>query len=69
LDEFDRDAAVSGYSNEIGFKNASFSWSKDSKDGFILTVENLSFKKGKINLIVGPTGSGTSYVSNPKHLI
>jgi ABC-type lipoprotein export system ATPase subunit len=55
---------VSGYSEEIGFKNASFAWSKESKDRFVLTVEELSFKKGKINLIVGPTGSGTPHVSD-----
>ncbi|KIK58469.1 hypothetical protein GYMLUDRAFT_45326 [Collybiopsis luxurians FD-317 M1] len=54
--------------NQIGFRNASFSWSsEDRSDGsatpserrFILRVENeLFFKKGCLNLITGPTGSG-----------
>ncbi|KAK7462805.1 hypothetical protein VKT23_020779 [Stygiomarasmius scandens] len=53
-------------SDKIGFRNATFSWSKDSADGtatpsqrqFLLQIDELLFKKGCINLIVGPTGSG-----------
>ncbi|KAJ7059261.1 P-loop containing nucleoside triphosphate hydrolase protein [Mycena amicta] len=54
-------------SNEqIGFHNATFTWSKES-DGsrsrshrqFQLKIDDkLIFERGKINLIVGPTGSG-----------
>ncbi|KAH9967588.1 hypothetical protein BC827DRAFT_1264378 [Russula dissimulans] len=57
---FDRDA--------IGFQNASFTWSSGSiSDGdftpssrkFTLRVDGeLLFKRGCINLIIGPTGSG-----------
>lgn len=51
---------------EIGFHHATFAWSNDS-DGsvtpsgrrFALRIEDeLKFKKGKINLVIGPTGSG-----------
>ncbi|KAH7905541.1 hypothetical protein BJ138DRAFT_1017581, partial [Hygrophoropsis aurantiaca] len=53
-------------SNSIGFRNAAFSWSDDcddaltpSKRRFVLHIgEELFFKRGHINLIVGPTGSG-----------
>ncbi|KAF6747842.1 multidrug resistance-associated ABC transporter [Ephemerocybe angulata] len=52
--------------NVIGFKNASFTWVPELSPGarasysqFKLTVPGeLYFVKGKINLIVGPTGSG-----------
>jgi ABC-type uncharacterized transport system fused permease/ATPase subunit len=57
---FDRDV--------IGFQNASFTWSNANvNDGdltpnrrmFTLRVEGeLLFKRGCINLIIGPTGSG-----------
>uniref|UniRef100_A0A8H7XNY7 P-loop containing nucleoside triphosphate hydrolase protein n=1 Tax=Psilocybe cubensis TaxID=181762 RepID=A0A8H7XNY7_PSICU len=53
---------------DIGFRNASFTWSaKDIQDitrpspsrNFRLRiVGNLSFKRGCVNLITGPTGSG-----------
>ncbi|KAH7915135.1 hypothetical protein BJ138DRAFT_1170143 [Hygrophoropsis aurantiaca] len=53
-------------SNVIGFRNAAFTWSSDndgtvtpSKRRFKLFIEDeLNFQPGKINLIVGPTGSG-----------
>ena len=53
-------------SDLIGFRNATFSWSKDtdgtltpSRRNFRLRVEEeLLFKRGAINLVVGPTGSG-----------
>ncbi|KAK7461891.1 hypothetical protein VKT23_008323 [Stygiomarasmius scandens] len=51
---------------EIGFRNASFTWSDDvdgsltpSKRKFMLQIEDeLIFKKGCINLVIGETGSG-----------
>ena len=45
---------------EIGFNQAVFSWSADesSERVFRLQIEQTLFKKGKMNLIVGPTGSG-----------
>ncbi|KAM5539772.1 hypothetical protein V8D89_006585 [Ganoderma adspersum] len=58
------------YTNTIGIRNASFTWADDSaklavtpggtrKRVFMLHVEDeLFFKRGKLNLIVGPTGSG-----------
>ncbi|KAF8071880.1 hypothetical protein FPV67DRAFT_1779021 [Lyophyllum atratum] len=51
--------------NEIGFANASFSWSNDDESSpaprrrFLLKINHeLIFRHGQINLIVGPTGSG-----------
>ncbi|KAF5389764.1 hypothetical protein D9757_005974 [Collybiopsis confluens] len=52
--------------NEIGFQNASFSWYGES-DGtttpsgrrFVLKIDDkLTFKRGCLNLVTGPTGSG-----------
>jgi len=52
--------------DSMGFRNATFSWSNES-DGsvtssgrnFVLRIEDeVLFKKGGINLIIGPTGSG-----------
>jgi ABC-type multidrug transport system fused ATPase/permease subunit len=50
---------VSG-AREIGFNQAVFSWSADesSERVFKLQIERTLFKKGKMNLIVGPTGCG-----------
>ncbi|KIJ48474.1 hypothetical protein M422DRAFT_247819 [Sphaerobolus stellatus SS14] len=54
-------------SDDIGFRSARFSWSVEpdsgavtpSKRRFRLNIEDeLLFKRGKVNLIVGPTGSG-----------
>ena len=52
----------------IGIRQSAFTWSKDndgtmtpgrSRRNFVLRVEEeVKFKKGSINLIVGPTGSG-----------
>lgn len=58
--------------NLIGFRNATFGWRADVKAvrgattpscrrNFKLRIEgDVFFKRGKINLIIGPTGSGTS---------
>ncbi|KAG6866018.1 hypothetical protein C0991_009426 [Blastosporella zonata] len=51
---------------EIGFRDATFVWSSDlegsltpSKRKFCLRIEDeVLFKRGQINLIIGPTGSG-----------
>lgn len=51
---------------EIGFRDAVFSWSNTtdgtltpSRRQFSLRIDDeLIFKRGKINLVVGPTGSG-----------
>jgi ABC-type multidrug transport system fused ATPase/permease subunit len=55
-------------SSSIGFKDVTFTWSKESTpendalssmQKFRLSFdEELKFFKGKINLVVGPTGSG-----------
>jgi len=51
----------------LGFSQATFSWSNEEHDGaltpskrrFRLRIdEELIFKEGAINLVVGPTGSG-----------
>ncbi|KAE9407351.1 P-loop containing nucleoside triphosphate hydrolase protein [Gymnopus androsaceus JB14] len=61
--------AIQPSMDEIGFQNAMFSWSGDTSSGtatpssrnFMLRIENkLSLKKGCLNLITGPTGSGKS---------
>lgn len=50
---------------KIGFRDATFAWSNDdgalspSRRNFRLRIEQeLVFKRGGINLIIGPTGSG-----------
>lgn len=43
---------------KVGFKNASFSWNLNSETDFKLRDMNVEFKKGKLNVIIGPTGSG-----------
>ncbi|KAH8072268.1 hypothetical protein BXZ70DRAFT_964229 [Cristinia sonorae] len=59
-------------SHSIGFKNASFTWDSES-DGsvtpgsnsrvFTLRIDGeVSFKRGHINLIIGPTGSGKTSI-------
>ncbi|KAJ6508401.1 P-loop containing nucleoside triphosphate hydrolase protein [Mycena sanguinolenta] len=59
-------ASDSSSDERIGFRNATFSWSKES-DGsltrsqrqFQLKIDDeVVFKRGRINLVVGPTGSG-----------
>ncbi|KAJ7485533.1 P-loop containing nucleoside triphosphate hydrolase protein [Mycena latifolia] len=53
-------------STDIGFRDASFTWSNDSdgsttpsKHKFALRIDDeLLFKRGCINLVLGPTGSG-----------
>ncbi|TRM65976.1 hypothetical protein BD626DRAFT_427540 [Schizophyllum amplum] len=64
IDFFEQDEGVS--MDEIGFRNATFTWSEDaagsltpSKRNFMLKVEDeLFFRRGRVNLIIGPTGSG-----------
>ncbi|KAJ7676645.1 P-loop containing nucleoside triphosphate hydrolase protein [Mycena polygramma] len=72
LDAFDeKDAPVvssanASTDNQIGFRNATFSWSADFHESptaaqrqFLLKFDGeLIFKRGRINLVVGPTGSG-----------
>ncbi|KAF9526535.1 multidrug resistance-associated ABC transporter [Crepidotus variabilis] len=53
---------------EIGFRNATFMWSREaaedsSRRRFTLRIDGeLLFKRGRVNLIVGPTGSGKTSV-------
>ena len=68
-----RDTAQSGH-DQIGIRNASFSWSNETgtpgsltprktsrRRKFILHIDGeLFFRKGCFNLIIGPTGSGKS---------
>ncbi|KAH9475153.1 ATP-binding cassette transporter abc4 [Psilocybe cubensis] len=58
-------------SSEIGFRNATFTWSLDGEDGtmtpsrrqFKLRIKDeLIFRKNCINLIIGPTGSGKTSI-------
>ncbi|KAF7348320.1 Multidrug resistance-associated ABC transporter protein [Mycena sanguinolenta] len=72
LDAFDENGIVvlsasdSSSDEKIGFRNATFSWSKES-DGsltrsqrqFQLKIhDEVLFQRGRINLVIGPTGSG-----------
>lgn len=45
-------------SPDVGFQNATFSWSNGRKGDFKLRDLNIAFKKNKLNVIVGATGSG-----------
>ncbi|KZT60642.1 hypothetical protein CALCODRAFT_553559 [Calocera cornea HHB12733] len=56
-------------SDTVGFHNATFTWSDPNSDGpqpgqrhFRLHIEDLTFKNGIINLIVGPTGCGKTSI-------
>jgi ABC-type multidrug transport system fused ATPase/permease subunit len=73
LDEYTEEAAIQDASalhlEDLGFAQASFFWSKEHTSGtltpsrqrFRLRIEDdVVFKKGAINLIVGPTGCGKS---------
>ena len=59
------------HKDTIGIRHASFTWAADSaksanvtpggtrRRAFVLSVDNeVYFRRGKINLIVGPTGAG-----------
>ena len=59
------------HKSDIGFGRANFSWSNEKDDGtltpsrqtFRLRIdEEVAFKEGAINLIIGPTGSGKTSV-------
>ncbi|KAF5309503.1 hypothetical protein D9619_012343 [Psilocybe cf. subviscida] len=63
--------ALPGEENDIGFRNASFSWSGNPTDGSItpsrrayrLRIDGeVKFKGNSINLIIGPTGSGKTSI-------
>jgi ABC-type multidrug transport system fused ATPase/permease subunit len=73
LDEFDPNSKdttiadnVKANSELVGIRNASFTWTSESngtitpgsRRNFTLRINEVIFKKGKINLIVGPTGCG-----------
>jgi hypothetical protein len=77
LDAFDEKEATvlfpadSLADERLGFRNATFSWSKDSEtDGsdtrskqFKLKIDGeVIFERGRINLVIGPTGSGTFFI-------
>ncbi|GME72101.1 unnamed protein product [Ambrosiozyma monospora] len=47
-------------STKVGFENATFTWDTEEDSTFKLHDLNISFKVGKLNLIVGPTASGKS---------
>ena len=54
-------AALTSQEKGIGFKQATFTWSSEeaTERDFRLVIEDeLIFEKGKMNLVVGPTGSG-----------
>ncbi|KAJ7449167.1 hypothetical protein FB451DRAFT_1375079 [Mycena latifolia] len=72
LDAYDEKAATVLFpadplaDERIGFRNATFSWSKEtdgsetrSQQAFKLKIDGeVIFQRGRINLVVGPTGSG-----------
>lgn len=43
--------------NRFAFENSTISWDKDNQD-FKLKDLNIEFKTGKLNVVIGPTGSG-----------
>lgn len=43
---------------KIAFKNATVTWDKNNKQDFKLKHLNVEFKVGKLNVVIGPTGSG-----------
>ncbi|KAG5421468.1 YBT1 [Candida metapsilosis] len=45
-------------SPEIGFEKATLSWNASSKTDFKLRDLSITFKPGKLNVIIGPTGAG-----------
>ncbi|KAI5958337.1 YBT1 [Candida theae] len=45
-------------SPDIGFEKATLSWNASSKSDFKLRDLNITFKQGKLNVIIGPTGAG-----------
>ena len=73
-DQFDISAAVPD-PNIIGFCNASFTWSSENtgtvtpgsgRRNFILRIEDeLTFKRGHMNLVVGATGTGKTSLLMP----
>lgn len=50
--------AVNAAHNELGFRNAEFVWSSESRRDFKLRIEDELFFDTGINLIVGLTGAG-----------
>jgi ABC-type multidrug transport system fused ATPase/permease subunit len=73
LDSFSDEAAIEDasalHTEDLGFAQASFFWSKEHTSGaltpsrqkFRLRIEDdVVFKKGALNLIIGPTGCGKS---------
>ncbi|KAK7058408.1 hypothetical protein VNI00_002042 [Paramarasmius palmivorus] len=69
FDDKDRDPnffTPADHDDKIGFRNAIFTWSKDadgsltpSKRRFVLKIDDeLLFKRGCVNLVIGETGSG-----------
>ncbi|KAJ6625969.1 P-loop containing nucleoside triphosphate hydrolase protein [Mycena sp. CBHHK59/15] len=57
----DKFAVLREHQADIGFHNATFAWSAETRDadrGFSLQIDNLVFKTGCINLVMGQTGSG-----------
>ena len=74
MDRYDEQSASTDsamHEDDIGIGRAHFTWSNEPSDGtatpsaqtFRLRVEGeLEFKRGKFNLIVGPTGSGKTSV-------
>ncbi|GME70934.1 unnamed protein product [Ambrosiozyma monospora] len=70
IDDFFLEAETSKYdqltkpgtstSPKVGFENATFAWDTEEDATFKLHDLNISFKVGKLNLIVGPTASGKS---------
>ncbi|KAI0325198.1 P-loop containing nucleoside triphosphate hydrolase protein [Cubamyces sp. BRFM 1775] len=68
-EEICANAVPDDHKDVIGIRHASFAWSKDSvpsvepgrpqKRTFILSVDDeLTFQRGKLNLVIGPTGAG-----------
>lgn len=77
LDAFDEKDATALFPEDpladerLGFRDATFSWSKDSETDrsdtrskqFELRIDGeVIFECGRINLVIGPTGSGAVFL-------
>ncbi|SCU89929.1 LADA_0F00628g1_1 [Lachancea dasiensis] len=56
-DETEKYEQITVHDKRLGFENATFSWDRKNSE-FKLKDLNVDFKLGKLNVVIGPTGSG-----------
>lgn len=57
-EQLEHEEGISASAPLIGFEKATFAWNSKSAKDFKLRDIDVAFKPGKLNVIVGPTGSG-----------